>query len=147
MKGWMKALLWIAGILGIVFAILRIWFIEFQRIAEDVNDPRNWANAPNLEPGDFALVWRSGTPHTGEIVRCVDPVDPQRWLVARIVAIAGEKVEMVDGVVLINNFRIRLNPCAGAPRKIMSPDGVETELKCHSEELGGSQHDVYSAGT
>jgi signal peptidase I len=145
MKGWMKALLWTAGILAVVFGVLRYWFMDFQRIPEDVNDVRNWANAPNLEPGDFALVWRGGTPHTGDLVRCIDPNDNSRWLVARVVALGGEKVETIDGVLAINNFRVRLNACAGDPRKTMSPDGVEVDLPCHSEELGGSKHDIYTA--
>jgi signal peptidase I len=147
MKGWLKALLWIAGILGVLFLVLRIWFIDFQRIGADRNDPRNWANAPNLEPGDFALVWRSGTPHTGEIVRCVDPTDTSRWLVARVIAISGERVEMIDGVLLINNFRVRLGACSAGPRKIMGADGIETEFPCQSEELGGSKHDIYGPGS
>lgn len=147
MKGWMKALLWTAGILGIVFGVLRIWFIEFQRIPEDRNDLRNWANAPNLEPGDFVLVWRGSTPHVGDMVRCVDPDDPGRWMVARVVGIAGEKVEMVDGVVLINNFRTRINACEGEPRKTMSPEGVEVDFTCNSEELGASRHDMYGPGS
>src|SRR6185436_20251221 len=108
MKGWMKALLWTAGILAVAFGVLRYWFMDFQRIPEDVNDVRNWANAPNLEPGDFVLVWRGGAPHTGDLVRCVDPNDNTRWLVARVVATGGEKVEMIDGVLAVNNFRVRL---------------------------------------
>ena len=147
MKGWMKALLWTAGILGIVFGVLRYWFIDFQRIPEDVNDLRNWANAPNLEPGDFALVWRRSTPHVGDLVRCVDPTDSSRWMVARVVGLAGEKVEIIDGVLLINNFRMRLNACDTEPRKTMGPDGVEVELGCNSEELGASKHDIYGPGS
>ena len=146
MKGWMKTLLWTVGILGVVFGVLRYWFIDFQRIPDDVNDVRNWANAPNLEPGDLALVWRGSTPHVGDLVRCVDPADQTRWMVARIVAIAGEKVEMIDGVVLINNFRARLSACEGEPRKIMGLDGVETDLPCSGEELGSSKHDMYGPG-
>lgn len=146
MNGWVKAFLWTVGILGVVGGVLRMWFVDVHRIPDDVNDVRNWANAPNLEPGDVALVWRGGDVHAGDVVRCVDPVDPTRWLVARVVGLGGEKIEVIDGVLAINNFRARLGRCENDPRPTMSPDGTEVDLPCQGEELGGSHHDTYSPG-
>src|SRR4051795_4286678 len=142
MKPWMRWTLWIALILGGVYGVLRYFFIEFHTVPEDVNDPHNWANAPNLEPGDLVLVWRGGSPHVGDMVRCSDPTDPQHWLVARVIGTAGDKIEIVDGIVKINNFRLATAACTQLPRKLVDANGAEVETGCHSEELGGSKHDV-----
>lgn len=142
MKPWMRWTLWIALIFGGVYGVLRYFFIEFHTVPDDVNDPHNWANAPNLEPGDFVLVWRGGSPHVGDMVRCSDPTDPQHWLVARVIGTAGDKIEIVDGIVKINNFRLSTSGCAALPRKVVDANGAEVDLNCQSEELGGSKHDI-----
>lgn len=142
MKTWLRWLIWIAVIVGIVFGVLRYFFLDFYRIPDDVNDPRNWANAPNLEPGDLALVWRGATAHIGDMVRCPDPTDPQRWLVARVIGTAGDRIEIVDGQFKINGFRVNTVGCSQLPRKVTDASGAEVELSCSNEELGGSKHDV-----
>lgn len=141
----MKVLLWTSIVLGTVFGVLRYWFIDFHRVPEDVNDPRNWANAPNLEPGDLALVWRSGTPHAGDIVRCPDPQDPSRWIVARVIGLPGDKVEWNESGLKINGFRVRTMACDHDARPVMNTDGAEVKLGCQGEELGGSRHDTYQS--
>jgi signal peptidase I len=145
MKGWMKALLWGGLVLGIVFGILRYWFIAFHRVPDDANDVRNWSNAPNLEPGDLALVWRGSTPHAGDLVRCADPNDPSRWFVGRVIGLPGDKIEVNEGGVKVNGFRLRTLGCSQSPRKVTSPEGGEVELGCSAEEVGASTHDVYSS--
>ncbi len=140
----MKAALWIAAILGIVFGILRIWFIDFHRVPTDRADARNWANAPSLEPGDFVLVWR-GEPHVGDLVRCPDPSDSSRWLVARIVGVGGDKIEWNEAGLRINNFRLNTSSCVTGPRKLQHPELGEVELTCQGEELGSTKHDSYTS--
>lgn len=143
MRGWLRALLWFGGALAIVVGALRYWFIDFHRVPEDTSDPRNWSNAPNLEPGDFVLVWRGGTPHVGDLVRCPDPADPTRWMVARVIGIGGDRIEWTEAGLRINNFRVRTVACANPPRKVFSPEmGAEVDVPCNGEEIGGSQHDA-----
>lgn len=142
MKPWMRTLLWIAAVLGAVFGVLRYFFLDFHRVPNEPLDARNWANSPNLEPGDLVLVWRGGTPHIGDVVRCPDPTDPTRWLVARVIGTGGDKIEVVDGIMRINGFRISTASCHGAPRKVMDASGAQTDMNCYSEEVGGSKHDV-----
>ena len=132
----MRALLWTALVVGAIFGVLRYWFIDFYRIPDDPNDPRNWANAPNLEPGDLVVVWRSGTPHAGDLVRCPDPADPTRWMIARVIGLR------------MNNFRVRTLACDHPPRKVFDPGTQsEVDLTCVGEELGGSRHDTFESPT
>ncbi|MBK7400773.1 MAG: signal peptidase I [Myxococcales bacterium] len=142
MPTWLRWTLWIVGILGIVLGVFRYFFIDFHRVPDDVTDPRNWAMSPNLEPGDFVLVWRGGTPHVGDVVRCNDPTDPQRWLVSRIIGLPGDKIEIVDGVFKINNFRIGTAACSQNPRAVPYADTSEVTLTCLNEEHGGNKHDI-----
>jgi signal peptidase I len=93
MKPWMRWTLWIVLGLGVVFGVLRYWFVEFYRVPGDANNVLNWANAPNLEPGDYVLVWRRGEPHVGDLVQCIDPASPQNQVVARVIGVPGDKIE------------------------------------------------------
>ena len=48
---------------------------------------------PTVRDGDWLLVRRSrGTPRIGEVVVAVDPREPERLLVKRVTAIAGDQV-------------------------------------------------------
>lgn len=142
MKPWMRWSLWITLVLALVGGVLRYWFVDFHLVPDDPNDPVNWSNAPNLEPGELALVWRAGDPHIGDMVRCADPTNPQRWLVARVIGTAGDRIEFVDGVMRINGFRVSTSACMSSPRKLTDATGLEIDALCWNEELGGSKHDV-----
>ncbi len=145
MKPWMRWSLWGILFFGALFGALRYWVIDFYTVPETATEPANWANAPNLEPGDFVLVWRMGKPHIGDVVRCPDPSAPPeapRWLVARVIGITGDKIEMLEGQLRINGFRVPTGACTGQPRKVVDESGTEVDMVCYSEELGGGKHDV-----
>lgn len=142
MKPWMRWSLWLILVLGVVGGVFRYFFIDFHTVPGDTTDPHNWSNSPNLEPGDLALVWRGGEPHIGDVVRCSDPTDASKWLVARVIGTGGDRVEYVDGQLRINNFRVSTASCLRNPRKVLDPTGADQDMGCYSEELGGSKHDL-----
>lgn len=146
MKPWMRWSLWGILVLGIVFGALRYWVLDFYTVPDAPNDAVNWANAPNLEPGDQVLVWRVGKPHIGDVVRCPDPsAQPgtaPRMVNARVIGIAGDKVEYADGQLRINGFRVVTGACVNPPRKVVDEAGELIDLTCNAEELGGGKHDV-----
>jgi len=143
MKGWQRAILWTIGILAVIFGVLRYFFIDFHQVPDDPNDVRNWSNAPNLEPGDFVLVWRAGNVHVGDMVRCADPTDGTRWFAGRVIGLPGDKVDITDGTFRINGFRVGTSGCMSRPRKIKDGDGIDVEMPCAMEEIGGSKHEIY----
>ena len=142
MTGWMRALLWLTVVLAVVAGVLRYFFVDFYTVPDQPLDPHAWSNAPNLEPGDVALVWRGGEAHVGDLVRCTDPSDPAHWLVARVVGTGGDRVELGDGVLRINGFHVTTGACSSMPRNVIDPTGMPQELLCAGEDLGGSRHDV-----
>jgi signal peptidase I len=144
----MRWTLWIVLVLGVVLGVLRYWFVEFWTVPDEPTNPRAWANAPNLEPGDFVLVWRGGDSHVGDLLLCPDPAaDPpkSKMLVARVIGLPGDKIEYDGGSLRINNFRIGSVVCSGPPRKILDAAGAETVLNCVGEETGSSRHDILVA--
>lgn len=145
MKPWMRWTLWFTLILGVIAGVMRYFFVDFHRVPDDNGDPHGWANSPNLEPGDLALVWRGGEPHIGDMVRCSDPTDPAHWLVARVIGTGGDKVEFVDGQLRLNGFRVTTGACQRNPRKVVDSSGADQDMTCTYEEVGGSKHDIQVA--
>ena len=142
MKPWMRWLLWAVLVLGVIFGVFRYFFIDFYTVPDDPSLPINWANAPNLEPGDVVVVWRSGKPHAGDIVQCWDPVNPGTIVVARVLGLPGDKIDITDNTFRVNGFRVPTTGCASAPRKVKDVDGTDVELPCATEEIGGSKHEI-----
>ncbi len=137
-------------IVGAIVGGLRYFFIEFATIPDVPNDPRAWANAPNLEPGDEVLVWRGGDPHVGDLVICPDPsADPpkSKTMIARVMGLPGDKIEYGDVGLRINGYRVTTAGCSTMPRKVVDATGAENELACQGEEAGSSRHDIYTAPT
>lgn len=126
----------------VVAAVLRATCLDFHTVPNEPSDLRNWANSPNLEPGDLALVLRIGSPHVGELVRCPDPSDPSRWLVGRIAGTAGDQVQLADGELRLNRFRVKTATCLHEGRSVPDDQGATAEASCWSEEVGISRHDV-----
>jgi signal peptidase I len=65
---------------------------------------------PSMEPTLYTgervfvnkLIYRFRQPHPGEIIVLQDPNTPQRELIKRVIAVAGETVEMKKGIVYVN---------------------------------------------
>jgi signal peptidase I len=145
MPGWLRFLLWFGGAIGLVAGVLRWKYVDFYTMPEIAGDPKTWSNAPNLEPGDEVLVWRGADPHVGDLVEChYDPNDATKSVIARVVALGGEKVELTESSLKINNHRMSTRGCQQPVKKVPQADGSEWELPCNNEEIGASQHDVMS---
>jgi signal peptidase I len=143
MKGWMKVVLWLSIVLGVVLGVIKYWLVEFYEVPNTPLEPHVWANAPNVEPGDYLLTWRAGIPHLGELVLCTDPQAPSQWMIGRVIGIGGDAIETMESGLKINNFRVAYNPCL-QHRKLMGADGAPVEFACTNEDVGG-HHDVNTA--
>jgi signal peptidase I len=107
-----------------VALFLRILVVEAYRIPTS-------AMHPTLEPGDtiFVAKWPLGfnrKVQRGDIVVFSGPTDPDRDYIKRTIAIAGDKVEVKKGRVILNGQAITLPADAGAaPLAKDAPCGVE----------------------
>lgn len=135
-----KALLWTVGILAGIALILRLILLKAWTLPDD---PRLAASiAPTLGGGDVVLVLTRGEPGFGDLVRCKDPEDPQRFVVGRIAGVAGDVVEIDGSRLIVNGKRFDANSaCSESTFTIAHPSsGSEIELRCDVIEMGGGWH-------
>lgn len=136
-----KGLIFTALILGIIYGGLRYLLLRIWVVPND--DPVLSASiTPAIAGGDTLILLHAGTPGFADLVRCTDPDEPRRWVIARIVAEAGDTVDIVQGRLVVNGQPARTEH-ACAPPKFTVEDpttGSPVELRCDMEDLGGSAH-------
>lgn len=95
-------LAWAVLVLGAGLVLARAFLFDLRTLASD-------SLAPELERGDLLVVWRHGTPAPGDLVLHRLGDDPERY-VKRVVAVGGERVELVDGDLLVDGQSLRQGP-------------------------------------
>ena len=74
---------------------------------------------PTYRPGDILLVDRMSMsciwPSRGDVIVLLDPRDHASQLLKRVVAVQGDKVEFVDGILLVNGDPIDESYLHGLP--------------------------------
>jgi signal peptidase I len=136
-----KGLLWTAIIVGGIVGAVR--FLALKTWTVPTDDPALSASiAPSLAPGDLVLILHRGTPGFGDLVRCTDPDEPQRWVIGRIVGEAGDTVEISRGLLTINGRRAQQEAtCKEAKIRVPHPQtGSPVDLRCDMEEIGPVLH-------
>lgn len=139
MRGLFKALLWTAGIFGVIAGILRATILDVWTVPDD--DPLFSASiTPTLEPGDVVIMRRGGTPNFADLVRCTHPEEPGRYVIGRIFGEPGDQVYADGHTVKINGTPTRTErACSDARVKVPDPiSGELVELNCGIEEIGGT---------
>lgn len=65
---------------------------------------------PTIDPGDRIIVncmtYRFREPQRGEIVVVHDPADEKKDIIKRVIALSGETIELVDGVLYIDGAMV-----------------------------------------
>lgn len=64
--------------------------------------------APTLQVGDYIMVNKTNqSPHRGEIIVFVYPIDPDKDFIKRVIAVGGDTVQLCGGQVLLNGQPLR----------------------------------------
>lgn len=137
----LKGLFWIALFLGIIGGVLRLLVLKLWVVPDD--DPVMGASiAPSLAPGDVVLLFHSKRPGFGELVRCVDPDEPRRWVIGRIAAEGGDTVVVQGDRININGKVASIeHSCAQSTVTVNDPNtGSPVEQRCDVEALGTVAH-------
>ncbi|HRK09281.1 MAG TPA: signal peptidase I [Pseudobdellovibrionaceae bacterium] len=100
----------------LVAGLLRVFVFGVYRIPGD-------GMRPTLLPGDFIVAWKPSFgvrlpifglalegrgAQRGEVVILQDPVSPQRSVIKRVIAIAGDKIEIRSGQIWLNDVSLGL---------------------------------------
>ena len=140
MAKFLKGALWVAGILGVITLVLRIFLFKVWTIPNDAI--LGASLAPTLASGDVVLVLTRGERGVGDLVRCTDPEDAQRWVVGRIYGVEGDRVSVTGGYVTVNSRRYTTTEsCIENSVDTIDPrSGAPMKLSCSRVELGGGWH-------
>jgi signal peptidase I len=132
--GWVAAAALVLGILG------RVLFFDAWTLPDDPKTSA--AVAPSLAGGDTILFMRNNKPAFGDLGRCTDPDDGTRFVVGRVVGVAGDTVETNGKELRVNGTRY-LSELACADEKISIPhptSGSTVDLWCDQVRMAGHPH-------
>ena len=152
-REFLKFLLWVGGAVGIVVAILRIWFVDIVVVGDD-------GMMPTIFPGDTVAIWRRSTPGLGDVTLCENPSAPGIHTVSRVLAMPGDTVEILgdqsaarSGVQVASahsqppRFAINRHPVdydSNGTRSMPDPTtGQAREYAYKREMLGNNPHDIF----
>ena len=135
-----RGLFWTVVFVAIVVGICRAAFFTTWKVPEE--PPVSSSVAPTLQGGDLVLLLTRGTPGFGDLVRCEDPEDAQKFVVGRIVGLSGDAVETSGRELRVNNKRYdSTTACAEPTFTVLHPtSGAEVQIHCDRVELGGREH-------
>jgi signal peptidase I len=133
-------LLWITGILAIVVLILRLTMFKVWTIPDDL--VLDSSMRPTLASGDLVILMTSGERGFGNLVRCTDPEDPQRYVVGRIVGLQGDEIVVKPPSVSVNGTIYNTgDSCGMKDFEVPHPtSGAPVAAQCQRVDMGGGWH-------
>lgn len=140
MRKAVKFLLWFAGLTVVVMIAGRLMGLRMWTVPDD---PFLGASTqPTLSAGDLVLVLESGDRTSGDVVRCRDPEDAQRWVIGRIYGFPGDKVKVEGASVTVGAKRYAASEACAEPevQTINPSTGVAKKLSCSRVEFAGGWH-------
>lgn len=141
MRKLLRALGWTLAIAVGLALILRVLLLDVWTLP--ANDARLAASvAPTLLGGDTVLMLTRGTPGFGDLVRCADPDDNKRFIVARIAGLPGDHVEVDERSLRVNGQSYNgETACPDGEYAIEHPrSGDIVPIACDTVRMGGGWH-------
>ena len=145
MSGLIRFCIWVGAIVGSICAIIYFAYADVWPVPAD--DPRQLVSIePTLLGGDVLLVARHGGAVLGDLARCVDPDEPRRWVVGRVVGIAGTDLKVGTQTFSTAGSHPQSNTACGKRRLTNPANAEEVELNCRNEEFAGRQYQSLGHG-
>jgi len=141
MGGWKKGLIFLILAVGIPGGVGYGVFVDTWTVTEE--EPRLGASlAPNAAIGDNVLISRSFGARLGWLVRCTDPVSPDRFVIGRVVGTYGHELAVENGRLNLNHHQTNTSSsCLERTVAVYNPAiGADVEEYCTYEEVGSSRH-------
>lgn len=89
-----KFLFGVLVFLAIVFAVFRLFFVDFAVVGHN-------GMAPTMEAGDTIMVWRTTTFDIGDVAMCLNPQNPRDYVMGRVIAKQGMVVGVQRGQLVV----------------------------------------------
>jgi signal peptidase I len=101
-RGFTRAVLWIAGIIGAICLLLYLFLFDVWTIPAGTDKAFGAAMLPTVTVNDTVLIQRGRRPNFGELARCSNPLVSGSFVVGRVFGRAGDRVEITEGHVVTN---------------------------------------------
>lgn len=145
MRGSMRVLLWLAGIVGAVVLLLHLFVFDSWVVPHGEDKAFETSLLPALMADDQVLVRRGAVPRYAELARCRHPTDSSRWVVGRVFGEHGDKVEVNDRGVSTNGKMIAASHGCGE-RMVAHPVTNDlVTMQCGSAETGAWSFEYLTA--
>jgi signal peptidase I len=133
-KGFVRGLAWILGILGAVCVLLYLFLLDVW-VVPTGDAPLAASILPTLMPQDKVLIHRGHQPVYGELARCASP-EGAGYVIGRVFGTAGDRVEVEDRVVKTNGQALAARHAC--PDRIVAHPVTENlvTLACGAAETG-----------
>ncbi len=134
-------MLWLLLLIAVACGVVYGVFVDVWTITEE--EPRLGASlAPNGSIGDTVFVSRGFGARLGWLVRCTDPLGPDRFVVGRVVGTFGEELTIERGRLSVNHhLASTTSSCLDVHVSVYNPAiGADVEEYCSFEEVGSSRH-------
>jgi signal peptidase I len=141
MRKLFRGLGWLTLLLVVIAVVAKVAFVDVWKIPDD--DPRLGISLePTLSAGDTVLMYRRGEPSFGDLVRCTDPDDANRFVVGRVVGIGGDTVRAHGRELIVDGKRYDGEmACAIEQVTVIHPtSGEKVVLGCDQVPMGGRTH-------
>jgi signal peptidase I len=135
-----RGILWVGAVVALLLVVGRTVLLDGWVVPDE--NKMAAAVAPTLEAGDAVLYMKHNKPAFGDLVRCVDPDDPTRFVVGRVAGLHGDTVETHGSELTVNGTRYTGEmACGEAKVTIPHPTaGSTVDLWCDQVSMGGHPH-------
>lgn len=134
-KGTLRVLGWLLALGAIALGILRYGFVDIITVGHN-------GMAPTIIAGDQVALWRGAKIETGDIALCVHPGDPGRYVLARIMARARQRIGTERGQLRINGETVDTD--LREPRRFYDEVNRRTDRYVYAwEKLGNNDHPIF----
>lgn len=134
-KGAFKVLGWLLAIVVVILVVLRLAFVDIITVGHN-------GMAPTIIAGDQVALWRGAKIETGDVALCVHPGDPGRYVLSRVIARAGQRVDSERGQLRINGEIVMRD--TREPKRFFDTITQRTDHYLYAwEQLGNNQHAMF----
>lgn len=136
-----RIIAWFTVVGGAISAIVYYTYADVWTVP--IDDPRLLVSIePTLRGQDIVLVARHDPPSVGNLARCVDPDEPRRWVVGRVIGMSGNEVHLAGAGFTVAGSR-ETHDTACDNQTLSDPaTGNDVPLVCRYSEFAGISYQV-----
>jgi signal peptidase I len=134
-RGTLKVVAVLGGLLLVTGIVLRVFFADLAEIGHD-------GMAPTLEAGDGIFMWRDPVADQGDVMICAHPRNAGEYVLGRVIATGGMTVSAPRGSLTIDGRIVDMD-WQGTETFVDNLTGRRATMRRAAVELASHSHDIY----